>query len=180
MKRIAVLTRGLWRLRHEIAALTGMTPVRWDTWPRPSFDAVAGWGQAPTTRRARRVAAKSGVPYVAFEDGPLRSIRPGPEEPPASLIIDRSGIYYDANHPSDLLALMATRTWFTPELAGRAVGASETLRRLRLSKYNAGSERSVHELGLDADAPRRVLVLDQVHGDASIAGALADGRSFSE
>jgi capsular polysaccharide export protein len=180
MKRIAVLTRGLWRLRREIAALTGMTPVRRDIWPRPSFDAVAGWGQAPTTRRARRLAAKSGVPYIAFEDGPLRSIRPGPEEPPVSLVVDRTGIYYDANHPSDLLALMATRPWFTSELAERAVRGSETLRRLRLSKYNAGPERSPHELGLDAKARRRVLVLDQVHGDASIAGALADGRSFSE
>ena len=180
MTRIAVLTRGLWRLRREIAEITGMTPVRWRPLSRPAFDAVAGWGKAPTTRRARRLAEESGKPYFAFEDGPLRSIRPGPEEPPTSLIVDQSGIYYDAGNPSDLLASMADRTWFTPEVEGRAKQACETLRRLRLSKYNSGAERMPGELGLAEGAARRALVLDQVNGDASIRGALADAGSFSD
>ena len=102
MGQIAVLTHGLWRLRGEIAALTGMTPVRWYSWPRPSFDAVAGWGRAPTTKAARRLAERSGKPYLAFEDGPLRSVRPGPKQPPLSMVVDRSGIYYDAG---------STRIW---------------------------------------------------------------------
>src|SRR5688572_25516526 len=133
MTRIAVLTRGLWRLRREIAELTGMVPVRWTPVSRPAFDAVAGWGQAPTTRRARRLARETGKRYLAFEDGPLRSIRPGPEEPPASLVVDQSGIYYDAGNPSDLLASMEDRSWLTPDLEERARSASAMLRRLRLS-----------------------------------------------
>ena len=59
MGEIAVLTRGLWQLRDEIAALTGMNPAFWAPWSRPAFDAVAGWGYAPTTGQARRLANRS-------------------------------------------------------------------------------------------------------------------------
>jgi capsular polysaccharide export protein len=178
MQQVAILTTGLWRLRHEIAVLTGMRPVRWDRFPRPSFDAVAGWGHAATADRARRLARRSGKPYLAIEDGPLRSIRPGPGERPLSMVLDRSGIYYRAAEPSDLLALMTS-----PEPLGVSLGRAEQafgfLRQLRLSKYNAGPERSIEALGLSARASRRILVLDQVENDASISGASADAGAFA-
>ena len=178
MTRIAVLTAGLWALRREIEALSGMAPVRWDPLSRPAFDAVAGWGYAPTTRRARRLAEAKGKPYFAFEDGPLRSVRPGPSEPPMSLIMDRGGMYYDAAGASDLIALAAHSDWFTPEINARAAAARDQLRRLRLSKYNSGRDLSPSDLGLRSGKPR-VLVLDQVRNDASIRGALADASSFA-
>ena len=180
MDQIAILTSGLWRLRREVAALTGMDPVRWDGVRRPAFSAVAGWGHKPSADRARRLARQSGKPYLAFEDGPLRSVRPGPAEPPASLVVDRSGIYYRSAQPSDLLALLADRERFTPEIGARALQAAEQLKRLRLSKYNSGPERSPGALGLSGQARGRVLVLDQVRDDASISGALADQSAFEK
>jgi capsular polysaccharide export protein len=178
MEQIAVLTQGLWKLRREIGALTGMAAVRWDRLPRPAISAVAGWGHKDTASRARRLASRTGQPYWAFEDGPLRSIRPGPGEPPMSMVLDRSGIYYDAAGPSDLLAMAADRAWFTPAVAQRAGRGIDQLAALRLSKYNAGPEHTPEQLGLSGLAPRRVLVLDQVENDASIQGALADAHSF--
>jgi len=149
MGQIAILTRGLWRLRGEIAALTGLSPVRWEPWRRPAFEAVAGWGHKPTADRARRLASQSGAPYIAFEDGPLRSVRPGPSQAPMSLVMDRTGIYYRAGSGSDLVSLVASPDWFTPDVEDRALGAVEALRRLKLSKYNSGPERSPRELGLE-------------------------------
>jgi capsular polysaccharide export protein len=180
MKRIAILTIGLWKLRREIAALTEMIPVRSLGLSHQGFEAVAGWGHAPTASRARRLAERSGKPYVAVEDGPLRSVRPGPAQPPMSMVLDRSGIYYDAATPSDLIALMTDRAWFTPAVAQQAVDASERLKRLRLSKYNSGPERTPGQLGLDLPPGHRTLVLDQVRDDASIRGALADSASFKD
>jgi capsular polysaccharide export protein len=177
MGAIAVLTRGLWRLREEIAVLSGMNPVFWAPWRRPAFDAVAGWGHAPTAGVARRLANQSRKPYLAFEDGPLRSIRPGPAQRPMSMVVDRSGIYYQAAG-SDLFSLLASPDWFDRTLADRAAYAAETLQRLKLSKYNSGPERSPRDLGLGLRRGARILVLDQVHGDASIAGALADANAF--
>ncbi|MGH6925741.1 MAG: capsular polysaccharide biosynthesis protein [Propylenella sp.] len=156
-----------------------MTPVRWDTFPRPHFDAVAGWGHSPTSVRARRLARRRGVPYIAFEDGPLRSVRPGPAQPPMSMVLDRGGIYYRADTPSDLIALAAEPDWFDTAVAERAAEAAGTLRRLRLSKYNAGRERTPEEMRLTGGSPR-VLVLDQVRDDASISGALAGASAFDE
>jgi capsular polysaccharide export protein len=156
-----------------------MTPVRWDTLPRPGFEAVAGWGHAATAVRARRLAERSGVPYIAFEDGPLRSIRPGPSQPPMSMVLDRSGIYYKADTPSDLITFAAEPDWFDAAVAERTGQAADTLRRLRLSKYNAGPDRTSSEMRLRGTG-RRVLVLDQVYGDASIPGALADAAAFHD
>ena len=127
MGRIAILTpRPLAAARARSRALTGMSPVRWEPWRRPAFDAVAGWGHAPTADRARRLARQPGVPYIAFEDGPLRSVRPGPAQPPMSMVMDRGGIYYDADSGSDLIALAARADWFVPEIAeSRSAGSRD-------------------------------------------------------
>lgn len=178
MQRIAILTNGLWRLKREIASLTGMIPVRWDGVRRPRFDAVAGWGRRATAARARRLAERHGAPFIAFEDGPLRSVRPGPSQPPMSLVMDRAGIYYRADAPSDLVALVVDPNRSDAAAAAGADEAIAALRRHRLSKYNAGPDLSPTQLGLTGDTPR-VLVLDQVFGDQSIPGALADERSFA-
>jgi capsular polysaccharide export protein len=94
------------------------------------------------------------------------------------MVVDRSGIYYRSAYGSDLVSLLASPDWFHHALADRAAYAAETLRRLKLSKYNAGPEKSSRDLGLGLRRGPRILVLDQVKGDASIAGALADAGAF--
>src|SRR5687768_16107543 len=108
-QKIAVLTSGMWRLRHLLRAVSGLEPVRWDGFVRrPRFDAIAGWGNRPTTAGARRLASRTGRPFVSFEDGWLRSVEPGQGEAPLSLLVDRSGVHYDARHPSDMEAAVAS------------------------------------------------------------------------
>jgi capsular polysaccharide export protein len=176
--RIAILSAGLWRLKGEVAAMTGLSPVRaFGHFAAPGIEAVAGWGHKPTAAAARRLAAKRGIPYLAVEDGFLRSVRPGPAEPPASLVLDRAGIYYDAGEPSDLEGLIAA-TEGDEAAAAKGLDAIDLLRRLRLSKYNAAP--------LDGEAPapagrrERVLVVDQTFADASIIGGLADEGAFAQ
>src|SRR5690606_17817144 len=98
---------GLWRLRDEVAALSGLATVRGARWRALPADAsVAGWGHKPTADYARAVAARYDRAYLAIEDGWLRSVRPGSAEPPSSLVLDRSGIYYDARTSNDLEAML--------------------------------------------------------------------------
>jgi capsular polysaccharide export protein len=157
-----------------------MDPVRWEPWRKSGLDAVAGWGHKMTADRARRLANRLGIPYLAFEDGPLRSVKPGPAQPPVSLVLDRNGIHYRARSASDLIGLAGSPDWFTSSVADRAESAITSLRRLRLSKYNAGPERSRQELAIGMRRGPRILVLDQVRDDASIPGALADESSFTD
>ncbi|MFN0191514.1 MAG: capsular polysaccharide biosynthesis protein [Aestuariivirga sp.] len=168
---VQIHTTGLWRLRRQIGAMTGLEPVRALPFAAaPS--AVAGWGRKPTAASAQRAAASHGVPYVAFEDGFLRSLHPGTRTPPASLVMDRRGIYYDASGPSDLEHLLENHR-FSPAELEEAEAVRAEIRLLRLSKYSSGMDR---EFAIPSGS---VLLIDQTMGDASIAGALADSGTFA-
>lgn len=140
---------------------------------RQPVDAILGWGLKPTSIQARKLAARRGLPYVAIEDGFLRSLGLGVNySQPHSLVVDYSGIYYDATRPSDLERLLAEADFEADELE-RASQAMQRLRQLRLSKYNHAPDRPLPT----ADRPR-VLVIDQTRDDASITHGMADASSF--
>lgn len=171
----------MWRQRARLEAVLGAELVRWRSWwPAPDVPAVAGWGHKPTASPARRLAARLDVPYVAIEDGFLRSIEPGPGEVSLSYLIDHSGVHYDATRPCDLeTAIAAAAEGISAAMAERAQAGMKRLRALRLSKYNAGTDRKPAELGLAHRPPEgRILVVDQTDGDASIAGGLATRATF--
>jgi capsular polysaccharide export protein len=176
--KVVIYSPGLWRLRHEVAALSGLDPVRGARWRALPGDAtIAGWGHKPTADYAMAMAAKHDRAYLAIEDGWLRSVRPGSAEPPSSLVLDRSGIYYDARGPSDLEAMLESANGPTPAEQADAESVIDLLRRHRLSKYNeAPPEDDISEI--KRSAAGLVLVADQTFGDASIAGGLADAESF--
>ena len=146
--------------------------------PGGQIDSVAGWGFKPTARYARALAARKGLPYLALEDGFLRSVGLGEAgAPPLSLIVDDQGVYYDARGPSRLETLLETGGWETPALLDRARAAVVRLVETGLTKTNAAPP-----LAPDALPPsnrRRILVIDQTLGDASIAGGLADMDTFA-
>jgi capsular polysaccharide export protein len=171
--RIAIFSHGLWRLRTEIETMTGMTPVRALLQPR-GVDAVAGWGHKPTARRAREFARKEHIPYIAFEDGFLRSVKPGAETRPLSMVMDRTGIYYDARSTSDIESLLNSGEVFSDAELLQARDAMARIATLRLSKYNQQADEWPEGMpSFDA------LVVDQTLGDASIEGGLASEASFA-
>ncbi|GAB2721314.1 capsular polysaccharide biosynthesis protein [Halomonas garicola] len=141
--------------------------------PGQAADYVLGWGLKPTARRARDYAQKHGLPYVALEDGFLRSLAPAANGyQPHSLVVDRQGIYYDASRPSDLETCLNEAAFSAAELA-EAERCMTLLRRYRLSKYN-----HVPEATLDHLPASRVLLVDQTAGDASITYGQADADTF--
>jgi len=174
--KIGLATSGLWRLRHAVELKSGAVasrsaPLGW------SVDAIAGWGHKPTAAKARLVARRKGIPYIAFEDGFLRSLLPGDAEMPIGMVMDRTGIYYDSTQPSDMEACINRRR--SAGCGPEVLRAVEKLRDSRLSKYNHATIDDLSGLGLlSADRSERVIVIDQTVGDAAIAGAGADAVSF--
>ena len=76
---------------------------------------VIGWGHKPTANKARRYAAQHNIPYIALEDGFLRSLDLGCKgAQPLSLVVDHTVIYYDAGEASDLEDLLKASGWETP------------------------------------------------------------------
>lgn len=146
--------------------------------PGSEVKAVLGWGMKPTAAAGRRLAEKRGIPYVALEDGFLRSVGLGESGATSlSLIVDDLGVYYDATRPSRLEDMIRTAPdWCDTDLTARARGLIDRIVASSLSKTNMGGplDQSLLKPG------RRVLIVDQTLGDASIGFGLASTQSFSD
>ena len=135
-------------------------------------DAVLCWGRKPSAARAEAWAARHGLPLLRVEDGFLRSLGLGADEPPLSVAVDDLGIYYDAAVPSRLEQLIA-RGGLDAARRARAARLVQQWRAGRVSKYN-----HAREIALPLPGPF-VLVVDQTAGDASIRHGQADAASFA-
>jgi capsular polysaccharide export protein len=139
------------------------------------LDFVVGWGDKPSAGRPRAYGLRHGVPFLAAEDGFLRSagshrIKP----PPISLVLDDEGIYYRAATPSRLERLIAAAPGFDAVRRAMAERALVRVRDEKLTKYNTVGPP------VAADGRRiGVLLVDQVFADQSIAGGLASAASFA-
>lgn len=177
-RSVGILSSGMWRKRAIIAKLLDGQPVRVWPWRQSGFDEIAGWGHKPTAKAALALAIKLGVPYAGVEDGFLRSVRPGDAEPSVGWIVDRRGIYYDSASLSDFeIAVSRRAETVDPNVDSRIRSALARISTLRLSKYNHAPMRSPKSLGLRV-AEKFVFVIDQTAGDASVAGAGANEKTF--
>lgn len=137
-------------------------------------DAVIGWGLKPTSVRARQYAARKGLPYIALEDGFLRSLGLGAHGyQPLSMVVDYTGIYYDALRPNDLENQLNNVTYSSEEIQ-QAKHCIRLIKHYRLSKYNHAPDTPL------VDSHARVLVVDQTAGDASIYYGNASAESFEQ
>lgn len=131
---------------------------------------LLGWGHKPLSLASKAFAKAHGWPFLALEDGFLRSVGFGPGTPSLSLVWDDQGIYYDARTPSRLEGLVLEPLDTAQRARAQALVAA--WRAGRVSKYN-------HAREFEGALPLAyVLVVDQTAGDQSIACGLADASSF--
>ncbi|MCT7667673.1 capsular polysaccharide biosynthesis protein [Shinella kummerowiae] len=175
-KTYALLSPGLWRQRGDIARLLDADVVAWPFVLPGRVDGFVGWGRRPSGVRAMRLAARFDRQVVTLEDGFLRGFAPGQGEPSHSYVIDQDGIYFDAQATNGLERLLSRPVTDAAALE-RARLLIAQLRQARLSKYNNSPLLSPVDAGVPSGRPF-VLLVDQVSGDASIAGAGAGPDSF--
>ena len=168
---LKLLSRGIEKIPHLKAFLEEELSL----YREPKrIEAVVGWGHKETAREARALAKRLAVPYVALEDGFIRSLGLGVHgAPPLSLSVDPVGCYYDATEPSLIEKVLAEPQSLDEKLLQRARHAMEILRRERLSKYNVSPDvenayLSPEMRALLSSPEPRLLLLDQCAGDASL------------
>jgi capsule polysaccharide export protein KpsC/LpsZ len=132
------------------------------------------WGhfEPPGTLELARTL---GCPVHRFEDGFIRSIGIGAEPDmwgrtnlPMSLVLDTSGMYYNARCASDVERLLAEYPFDAhPELLNRAAHCIKRIISERITKYNTTSSVDIRSI-YGEKTRRRILVLGQVESDASI------------
>lgn len=136
---------------------------------RPSGDDWVGvWGAAPSAERGLAVAEGRDTPVLRVEDAFLRSLHPGrvEREPPLGLVLDKTGLHFDASQPSDLERLLINDPLDDSALLNSARDLMGRIQRSRLSKYSA------YDPELTVPEPGYVLVIDQVEGDASVLASV--------
>jgi len=108
-----------------------------------------------------------------LEDGFIRSINLGTEgSPPFSIVEDDTGIYYDATAPSKLENLLGSYDFDADKaLMAKAREAMGLIRKQRISKYNHAPDLAGGFF--PEDGRKRVLVVAQTAGDASLRYGLA-------
>ncbi len=118
-----------------------------------------------------RLAAAASVPLIRVEDGFVRSRGLGSGMlPPASIIMDAVGIYYDPTGPSDLERILVETEFDAPTLA-RARRLIDHMVARDITKYGAGHDPVTLPL---CEGRRRILVPGQVADDLSVRLGGAD------
>ncbi len=132
----------------------------------PQKDArIVVWG-VRETEKIRDLAKEHKIPIWRMEDGFLRSIGLGSDlTAPASLVLDKQGIYFDPGQPSDLETILEN-TVFSEENILRAQSIRKALIDSGISKYNVGERKPLTHSAKSRQ--RIILVPGQVEDDASI------------
>ncbi len=178
--RTGVLTRALLRMPHLATFLDSdllFRPALLQFGDQP-VTALAGKEGLPSAAGTRELALSHNLPYLALEDGFLRSLAlPGRDAPTCSLIADSVGLFYDADHPSYLENLLNSSGWETPSLMADAERAMRAMLAARLSKYNHAPHASPYQLCTPSNRTR-ILVIDQWEGDPKVSSGKADAGTF--
>ncbi|PSS46517.1 beta-3-deoxy-D-manno-oct-2-ulosonic acid transferase [Enterobacter sp. FS01] len=147
-------------------------------------DIAVGWGNKKNSDSLRQQAVAQGRPFWRLEDGFIGYYgHPARKGLPLGLVWDNEGIYYDARTPSRLEKLISQPLTEYEQTRARQLAAK--ICQYGITKYNIypgqdapfilSPEIARH---FSKDSRPRILLIDQVAGDLSIAGALADENSF--
>jgi len=162
-----------WKVIHlpRFLAAEGMPHWLWQRGRRaPSgLKAIAGIGYKRSSAPARVLCQRWGLPYIALEDGFLRSTSLGVQgDTPMSMVVDPVGIHYLADRPSLLEQFLQVPEHTRPEELASARALIELMRATGIGKYNHAPDLPADD-PLGRDRPL-VLVVDQTYGDFSIPG----------
>ncbi|MGQ7845712.1 capsular polysaccharide biosynthesis protein [Granulosicoccus sp. 3-233] len=141
-------------------------------------DSANGIGRKLSSAGCDQPGSAGSSAFIRVEDGFIRSRGLGSDfVPPASLVIDEMGLYFDAGSPSTLERLLNEYVCSDEELR-RARVLRQSILSANLTKYNVGRQEgeSVPRNARTADK-KRILVVGQVEGDQSILRGGKDVRS---
>ncbi|WP_161597896.1 beta-3-deoxy-D-manno-oct-2-ulosonic acid transferase [Novosphingobium ginsenosidimutans] len=143
----------------------GTGPVRYARRLRSDLDPgarVVAWKSRTAPAVLAELEASGSI--AELEDGFIRSVGLGANcIPPLSIIVDRSGVYFDPNAPSDLEAMLECDE-LPAKWVERASELQTTLVHAGISKYGQGEVTKP----VTVSKQRRILVTGQVEDDRSV------------
>ena len=147
----------------------------------PDSVAYIGWGYKKSGLWAKEQARKYSASCRLFEDGFIRSLKPGYGSGALySLVEDLGGIYYDGDGHSDLVHDLNSDSLDAGDWRDEARVDLDRYRETGASKYNWFPDEFDDE-ALDKSMPETgILVVDQTFGDASLRHGGIDSAGFDK
>lgn len=140
----------------------------------PEIKGIVSWGGRLPAKTAISIARLRGLPHWNLEDGFLRSVGLGKAGSiPLSIIADDLGSPIDASLSSRLELLISDASVRRNAATGKEI--RQRLVQHKLSKYNHLPHTPPK---IERSTRRRMLLVDQVVGDVSVARALGNASSF--
>lgn len=172
-----IFSRGILKIPHLNAFLHDSELISYSHLTKTiRADNVIGWGLRPSAGKARAYAEQHYLPYIALEDGFLRSLGLGVMGyPPFSVVYDDVGIYYDTTRSSRLEQLILSSHFSATDLQ-QAEQAVRLIVRHQLSKYNHNPDYVSNE----PKTSEIVLVIDQTFGDMAVKYGWANESDFQQ
>lgn len=172
-----IFSRGILKIPHLNAFLHDSELISYSRLTKTiRADNVIGWGLRPSADKARAYAEQHYLPYIALEDGFLRSLGLGVMGyPPFSVVYDDVGIYYDTTRSSRLEQLILSSHFSATDLQ-QAEQAVRLIVRHQLSKYNHNPDYVSNE----PKTSEIVLVIDQTFGDMAVKYGRANESDFQQ
>lgn len=131
------------------------------------------WGLAKKEKLLRQFTQQAMPNIWCMEDGFIRSNGLGATlVEPLSVVLDRTGIYYDATQPSDLEYLLINKKSLNEQQSQRVVNLKQYLLNQQVSKYNVGKHTQL--IVNEANELRKILVVGQVEDDLSVKRCASD------
>lgn len=177
-----IFSNGICRIPNLEHFLPDCRIIRIPSWRKKlgnkaKVDQIIGWGLRPSAVGARAYAQKHQLPYIALEDGFLRSLGLGVKGyPPFSLVYDDVGIYYDTTCPSRLEKFLLEQPLQDQEQIKLAEKALSQILTYQLSKYNHALDFSE----IPSIKEKIVLVIDQTFGDMAVKYGQASEVDFNK
>lgn len=174
--KLGVFSTGIMK-KPQLTSFLAVAAVCYRPQLKDKVDLVAGWGRKPNTKSAVRFARRHQIPYLILEDGFLHSCGQGVlGDPACSLVVDASGIYYDATTASDLETSLVHKD-YSQQQTQRAKQCIRKIRHDHISKYNNTPFDLSTDLLPQGD---NILVVDQTAGDMSLKYAYATRDTFQQ
>ncbi|WP_419852614.1 capsular polysaccharide biosynthesis protein [Actinobacillus pleuropneumoniae] len=172
-----IFSRGILKIPHLNAFLHDSELISYSRLTKTiRADNVIGWGLRPSAGKARAYAEQHYLPYIALEDGFVRSLGLGVMGyPPFSVVYDDVGIYYDTTRSSRLEQLILSSHFSATDLQ-QAEQAVRLIVRHQLSKYNHNPDYVSNE----PKTSEIVLVIDQTFGDMAVKYGRANESDFQQ
>ncbi|MGL4544202.1 MAG: capsular polysaccharide biosynthesis protein [Plesiomonas sp.] len=167
---------GILARKTLLAACLGQSLGRYSSLRRlGKGDVLLGWGNKANSASLADKARAADIPFLRLEDGFIGYAgHPAQGGQALSVVVDRQGIYYDSRSPSELETLIAEP--LSAAQQARSESLIVAIAAHGVTKYNCYPSSSAHwQLPDDLETLLKgapyVLLVDQVAGDLSLAGA---------